>query len=71
MKVESHSRELSQKFYYQSDRIIELPRGNMSLEQVALQVGGGAIIGYITGWGLKKLFKIIIKIVAIVLADVL
>lgn len=40
----------------------------MTLEQVALQVGGGALIGYITGGGLKRLLRIIIKIVAIVLA---
>ena len=40
----------------------------MSLEQVALQVGGGALMGYITGWGIKKLLRIIIKIAAIVLA---
>lgn len=40
----------------------------MSLEQVAFQVGGGAIIGYITGWGLKKLLRIVIKVAAIVLA---
>lgn len=40
----------------------------MSLEQVALQVVGGALIRYVTGWGLKKLLQIIIKVAAIVLA---
>jgi uncharacterized membrane protein (Fun14 family) len=40
----------------------------MNLEQIGLQVGAGALIGYITGWGLNKLLKIVIKLVAIVLA---
>jgi uncharacterized membrane protein (Fun14 family) len=40
----------------------------MSLEQIGLQVGAGALIGYTTGWGLKKLLKLIIKLAAIVLA---
>jgi uncharacterized membrane protein (Fun14 family) len=40
----------------------------LSLEQVALQIGGGTLIGFVTGWGLKKLLRLIIKIVAVVLA---
>lgn len=40
----------------------------MSFEQAAFQIGGGALVGYVTGWGLKKILKIVAKIVAIALA---
>ncbi len=40
----------------------------MSLEQIGVQVGAGALIGYTTGWGFKKLLRIVIKLVAIILA---
>lgn len=40
----------------------------MSFEQATLQTGSGALIGYVTGWGLKKIPKIIAKLIAIALA---
>lgn len=40
----------------------------MTFEQAALQIGGGALIGYVTGWGLKKILRIVVKLIAIALA---
>ena len=40
----------------------------MTFEQAAFQIGGGALIGYVTGWGLKKILNIIAKLIAIGLA---
>ena len=42
----------------------------MSFKQAALQIGSGAKIDYITGWSLKKILDIVVKLVAIALAAV-
>lgn len=40
----------------------------MAGEELLFQAGSGALIGFITGWGLKKLLRIVIKVAAIILA---